>query len=61
MIFCSVVIYHLHSGEVSYPMLPTLSQKDIAQYILPIHKHKVVANYAKSQTTQMKMREFASS
>ena len=61
MIFCSVVIYHLYSGEVSYLVLLTLSQKDIAQYILPIHKHNVLANYAKSQTTHMKMRQFASS
>ena len=60
MIYCSV-IHHLHSRETSYPVLLTLSQKDIAQYILPIHKYNAVANYTKSETTQMKMREFACS
>ena len=59
MIYFSV-IHYLHSRETSYPVLLTLSQKDIAQYILPVHKHNLVANYTKSQTTQMKMRQFAS-
>ena len=57
----SSVIHHLHGRETSYPLLLTLSQKDITQYILPIHKQTVLANNAKSQATQMKMSQFASS